>query len=83
MILIATVFLFTPTPTFAMWKVCYAEDKNHPNTGIAIRELPRKTFNELLPNAKDVRYYLYGLSLLFGPGVVIANLIFMLAVKRA
>ena len=70
---LVTFILFTPAVIFALWQVCY-NDKEHPKC--------RKFFKRV-PDAENVKYYLYLLSILFGPIVILTNLACLFGVKHA
>lgn len=71
-VIVAVVFL--PSPLYAMWQVCYAKD-NH--TPICV------DFLEKLPKVEYMKFYFYALSVIFGPFIIIANIVCLCVIRHA
>ena len=68
-----TVVFFLPCPIYAMWQVCYNETERR----------QCQEFFRRFPHVDSMQYYFYALSLVFGPVIIIANIICFIVIKAA
>ena len=72
-IFVVNCFLFLPTVLYGFWQNCYND-----------REAPTcSAFYDRFPNADELKYYFYLMSVMFGPVVIVTNAMCLFLLRRA